>query len=266
MNYFIDFEATQFSNGIISVGCVAENGNTFYSIVNTSYKVTQFITDLTGITAEEVKNAPSQEEVFERMFDWVNINEGSPHFYCYGNCDKDFVKNNFKDCKNFKAKAMLGYLFTDMVDYTSEVKMHFGLCKNIGLQKVYNYYNHQDQTQKHNSLEDAQMLKAVWEHIQENDCEFNAFPEYMAQQFNKKVESEMSDIDEKSYTVSRIKNNKTVEIYPSLGAAIKWAYEQIPAGEERDKTSLKTIARGIKRAAKDPHKKYRNFKWVLVQK
>ena len=26
MNYFIDFEATQFSNDIISIGCIDENG------------------------------------------------------------------------------------------------------------------------------------------------------------------------------------------------------------------------------------------------
>ena len=25
---------------------------------------------------------------------------------------------------------MLGYLYTDMKDYSGEVKLHFGLCKN----------------------------------------------------------------------------------------------------------------------------------------
>ena len=44
MNYFIDFEATQFSSGIISVGCVAENGAEFYTIVNTKHKVNSIIT------------------------------------------------------------------------------------------------------------------------------------------------------------------------------------------------------------------------------
>ena len=266
MNYFIDFEATQFSNGIISVGCVAENGSAFYSIVNTNHKVTPFITNLTGITPEEVKEAPSQEEVFEQMFDWIFNDNITPHFWCYGNSDKDFVRNNFRDCKSFKARAMLGYLYTDMQDYSPEVKMHFGLCKNIALKKVADYYRGEDHVQRHNSLEDAQMLRFVWEHIQENECEFNVFPEYMESQFNKKIESEAPSINDKSYTVSRIKGGKTIEIYPSLGAAIRWAYEQIPAGEERDKTSLKTIARGIRRAAKDPKKKYRNFKWVMTER
>ena len=29
MKFFMDFEATRFSNRIISIGCGAENGNTF---------------------------------------------------------------------------------------------------------------------------------------------------------------------------------------------------------------------------------------------
>ena len=34
MKYFIDFEATQFSNDIISIGCIDENGEEFYSLIN----------------------------------------------------------------------------------------------------------------------------------------------------------------------------------------------------------------------------------------
>ena len=33
MKYFIDFEATQFSEEIISVGCKREDGETFYALV-----------------------------------------------------------------------------------------------------------------------------------------------------------------------------------------------------------------------------------------
>lgn len=266
MNYFIDFEATQFSNGIISVGCVSENGAEFYTIVNTNHKVTPFITNLTGITPEKVREAPSQETVFENMFDWVFVEDTVPHFYCYGNCDKEFVKNNFHDCKSFKAKAMLGYLYTDMQDYSSEVKMHFGLCKNIALKKVAEYYLKKDITQTHNSLEDAIMLRLVWKNIQANECEFNVFPEYMEQQFNKKIVTEAPSINDKAYTVTRLKAGKVIEVYPSLGAAVRWAYEQIPEGDERNKSSLKTIARGIRRAAKDPEKRYRNFKWTMTEK
>ena len=74
MKYFIDFEAMQFSNYIISVGCVREDGKEFYSLVhtpeNTKKNVSKFITDLTGITTEMVSDAPSPEEVFNKFFDF----------------------------------------------------------------------------------------------------------------------------------------------------------------------------------------------------
>ena len=50
MNYFIDFEATQFSNEIISIGCVSETDAKFSSMVYTDKKITSFITKLIGIT------------------------------------------------------------------------------------------------------------------------------------------------------------------------------------------------------------------------
>ena len=50
MRYFIDFEASQFAEEIISVGCVDESGRSFYSLVRPKKpkKVTDFITKLTG--------------------------------------------------------------------------------------------------------------------------------------------------------------------------------------------------------------------------
>ena len=56
MKYFIDFEASQFAEEIISVGCVDELGRSFYSLVRPRrpQKVTGFITNLTGITRDDV--------------------------------------------------------------------------------------------------------------------------------------------------------------------------------------------------------------------
>ena len=34
MNFYLDFEATRFSNRIISIGCVAGTGETFETYVN----------------------------------------------------------------------------------------------------------------------------------------------------------------------------------------------------------------------------------------
>ena len=266
MNYFIDFEATQFSNGIISIGCVSEDGRMFYSIVNTKHKITSFITNLTGLTAAEIKEAPEPEEVFTKFYDWCEIENDIPHFFCYGNCDKDFVRRNFQECKNFKAASMLAYIFADMEDLSKKVKTHFGLCQNIGLKKVYDYYTGNDTIQQHNALEDAEMLKIVYENMNKKDPEFEAFPEYQQAQFIKKAQEQTSNSNNKdwNYTVTRMKNGKVIEEYPTLLAAVQWAYEQIPEGPERERTNIKNIAKEIRKAAKDPTKKYRNFKWTMT--
>lgn len=271
MNFFIDFEATQFSNGIIAVGCVSEEEDRFYTLVNTKHKITPFITNLTGITAAEVEIAPEPEVVFNGLSSWVQAvsraaqDTSKPKFYCYGNCDKEFVKTNFKECKDFVAASMLAYLYTDMEDLSKTVKNHFGLCQNIALKKVYSYYIKKDIIQQHNALEDAEMLRVVFDNMSKKDPEFEAFPEYQQAKFNTKINAEVPDIVDKTYTIYRMKNNQIIETYPSLGAAVRWSYEQIPEGEERNKTSLKKIARNIKHAANNPKKKYRNFKWKMIE-
>ena len=61
MKFYIDFEATQYTENIISIGCVAENGDSFSSLVNCPYKVGSFVTQLTGITNDMVSTAPSPD-------------------------------------------------------------------------------------------------------------------------------------------------------------------------------------------------------------
>lgn len=256
MNYFIDFEATQFSNAIISVGCKAEDGREFYSLVRTSHKITSFITNLTGITKEDIAAAPVPETVFAALYDWCK--DDRPHFLCYGNGDKEFVKQNFKDCKDFKAAAMLAYLYADLEDYAPIVKQHFGLCKPIGLNKVYNYCAKKQNEQKHNALEDAYMLYRVYCYIQKHDTEErNVFPEYEPEGIKEKDNAPV-------YTVYREQDGVTLDIFCSLNAAVKWCFENLMGKQEHNLTKSKTVAKGIKQAYKC-NKTYRGFNWRLEQ-
>lgn len=95
MKYFIDFEATQFSQEIISVGCIREDGQTFYALVAPKKgKITPFITNLTGITAEMIDSAMSAEAVFSRFYDWLFENpDDMPEFIVWGGADGDFVRH-----------------------------------------------------------------------------------------------------------------------------------------------------------------------------
>ena len=69
MIYFIDFEATQFSGEIISMGCVDMNGRQFYSLVRPAAlsEMTDFTVELTGIHPEELAAAPEFSELWPEI-------------------------------------------------------------------------------------------------------------------------------------------------------------------------------------------------------
>ena len=171
MKYFIDLEATQFSNEIISIGCVREDGETFYSLVNVSKnKMTNFITELTGITKEDVSTAPSSDEVFTKFYDWLIPDESKVQFFCYGNADLGFIRKNLNKATTVKAQMALSVLTLHLTDYSKCVERHFGLIKAISLKKVLAYYRQVDEVeQNHNALEDALFLKEIYDRINDED-------------------------------------------------------------------------------------------------
>jgi DNA polymerase III epsilon subunit-like protein len=70
MKYFLDFEANQFSDRIISIGCIAENGNTYSTLVNPKEPIAKFIINLTGINDELVSNAPNIEKAINDLYNF----------------------------------------------------------------------------------------------------------------------------------------------------------------------------------------------------
>lgn len=70
MDFYFDFEATQFKENIIAIGATCEYGS-FDCLVRPPKgdKVTKFITDLTGITPEMAETALSLDEAFFDL--WV---------------------------------------------------------------------------------------------------------------------------------------------------------------------------------------------------
>ena len=181
MRYFIDFEATQFTNEIISIGCVKETGETFYSLVKVDKnKMTNFITNLTGITKEDIEKAPTADEVFDNFYDWIAADNEKAIFYCYGNSDLTFILKNLNNSGTLKSQISLSLLRSNLIDYSKRVINHFGLIKSIALKKVVAYYRGVEEIeQNHDSLEDALFLKEIYEHISEEEEVVSCpFPEY----------------------------------------------------------------------------------------
>lgn len=171
MKFYLDFEATRFSNRIISIGCVAENGKTFYSLVKPGKKkkVDKFITELTGITNEMLENAPSADRVFSKLADWFEENSSgiAPEFYCYGDSDAIFIQHTLADMEDTKACLCAMAIAGNLIDYAGVVKKFFVSPNDMALRKVYMLIQaKQELVQKHDALEDALMLQCVVENLE----------------------------------------------------------------------------------------------------
>ena len=163
MKYFIDFEASQFAEEIISVGCVDEDGRSFYSLVRPRKprKVTDFITKLTGITREEILNAPIADEVFTSFFEWLG-KDCVLQFLCYGDCDRRFATNTIGGVSDFRAQLGLSLIIANLSDFSVDLRKHFKMKRTIGLAKAVSYYRGEEVLQRHNSLDDARYLREVY--------------------------------------------------------------------------------------------------------
>lgn len=261
MKYFIDFEATQFSNEIIEIGCIREDGAEFMSYVRADKKLTNFIINLTGITQDMVDAAPTSDEVFASFYEWLK-GDTEIEFYCYGNSDIDFVKKNLSKSMNFEAQAALSMIGMALNDYAVSVKKHFGLIKPIALVKVLAHYRGVESVEQgHDALEDAKFLKEVFEYINaEGEIEECPFPEYqkpkqVAKPIQPKIETPTTS------HIERIRKGNIVEVYETMDDAVAWVISQAPVNQ-RDQMKPENIAKKI-RKAHGQKQTYMSWKWKL---
>lgn len=167
MRYYLDFEAARFSNKIISVGCITESGETFYTLVKSCKlsKIDKFITSLTGITREMLADAPSPDTAFLKLYDFIMRHDDGerPEYYVYGNSDIEFLRATLKCVNEIHAVVCVQALIGGLIDYSPEVSKAFGREESIGLRKAYLVVHDElnDFVQEHNALTDAMMLRDV---------------------------------------------------------------------------------------------------------
>ena len=168
MNFYLDFEATRFSDRIISIGCTNERGAKFQTFVKPERgKVDKFITELTGITPEMVENAPSADEAFNLFYDWAleNSENTAPKYFCYGDSDAKFIEYTVKTMSNFKAITFAMSIKAMLVDY-SPIVMQYFQTQRVALKKVVALIENKEEIeQRHDALADAEMLRTVVENL-----------------------------------------------------------------------------------------------------
>jgi DNA polymerase III epsilon subunit-like protein len=279
MKYFIDFEATQFSEEIISIGCIREDGETFYSLVSpVDGKITPFITNLTGITKEMVDGAMSPEQVFENFYDWVFEKEDvPPEFYCWGNSDAHFISQTFKRTNSIKARLILGYICGGLHDYCAQFSKRYKFRATLKLIKVYNIFV-PGAEQTHNALDDAVMLYRIYceanNHTISEMKEIlkNAFPNAatMEKTYNDKGQPLSPDgkllrwhqMGYPNGTICIVDEQKiAIYHFTDKTQAAEWLFNK--KGLDKIKISRKELENGIEGAAKGG-RRYYGYKWLRV--
>ena len=271
MNFFIDFEATQFTQEIISIGCVAENGKSFYSEVNCKGKVTPFITNLTGLTPEQISEAPSADFVFQKFYSWLYsvIDSTIPTFYVFGDNDDHYVKTTIQNVTNPFANSALCLILGNMVDYSKIVKKKFSLTRPIGLVKILEAYKEKPIEQKHNALEDAFFLQELFNFVKEDTSAHGPLEE----KYYVKNTVCIKKVDNSLKTIDRFTNEKITAkrkgqeelVFKSIREAVEYVIENLIPISEKERVERNNIAKKIVASVNGGKKaKYCNYKWRMI--
>lgn len=271
MKFFIDFEATQPENEIISIGVVAENGATFHTYVKPQFsKLTQYITNLTGIEEEDLESAPNIETAFILMYHWIR--RQSPRvctiddeFYCYGSSDKIFVENTLLYLHEYNARTLGAILYAYMKDASVIVGKYFN--GNPSLINAFNYLKEQEGKQRHDALEDAKMLQYVFTAVKDAaplDC--NPFKEVA----NNIPNSEGLGVAKVDYVFPhgkfycRAKKTQAWTEFEDIHEAIDWLIKTTVIKSQWDKVHRDRMAVSIMKAIKN-NSQYNGKYWKRVK-
>lgn len=163
MVFFIDFEAAQFSDQIISIGCVTLTNQQFYSLARPrEVSITKFTTALTGITREMLLNAPTTAEAFTNLYRFINSHKDDENiFYTFSTTDKHFLSRTIAKMEKHDIISFMKELSCSLVDFSTITAVDLGA--NRGLSKLYQALYDREYQQTHNALDDAKILRKIYQ-------------------------------------------------------------------------------------------------------
>lgn len=172
MDFYLDFEAYQYSGRVLSIGCVDANNEGKFSRIckSPTDKITSLIEGLTGITQEMVDSEGVEyNTAFKEFFQWIawyqDMSLTLPRFFVYGNEDVYFVRQTMKYLTSPEAYAAAAMIVTSIVDLSVPVRQHL-LTNGISLKRALELVRHEEVIQNHDAFEDAVMLKELAENFQ----------------------------------------------------------------------------------------------------
>ena len=254
MNFYIDFEATQPEQEIISIGVYSDNEESFYALVKPQFsKISKYITNMTGITNEMVEDRYDLDTAFNDLYVWCanqesNLNEW--HFYSYGEGDVDFIKHSMCNIQTQRPLIIASIMIATMQDFSKEVTKYFR--GTTSLIKAFNYLKSLENKQKHNALEDAKMLADIFVKITDKEpLSENPFVE--------RAICNYTFPSGRFFCKGKGKNEKERE-FGCIQEAIEWLINTNIAKDSRDAVRRDRMATKIMKSIRK-NEYYMNYKW-----
>lgn len=255
MNFYVDFEATQPEQEIISIGAYSDDEESFYSLIRPQFSsISPYIRDMTGITQEMLEMANSYGVVMTDFYFWCQSQEPDVtkwHFYSYGDGDIDFLKHTLPNANTETSLIITSLMIATMKDYSKSVTKFF--CGSTSLIKAFNYLESLENKQKHNALEDAKMLADVFCKV-ESGTPLTTYPfATIPQEVNYTFPSG------RFFCKAKGKNAKERE-FGCIQEAIEWIINTNIAKNSRETVRRDKMATKIMKAIRK-NECYMNYKW-----
>lgn len=276
MNFYLDFEATQFTQRIIAIGCVTEDGSSFYTLVKLTGndKVSKFITALTGIDNELLQEkgmSPAAALRSLKEFIDEHTTAETNFFYVYGNADKVFLNNTIPRTRFKDNEANWYYSFAaSLIDYSSFVNRFFN-TDTVSLKKAAAWFKGEGVYQNHNALDDADLLRMVACGINSTKPPIeNPWAEEMKERARKQQENnEKNDITSLSDKHAHIRAISVDGTLPTLEfttykEAALYTHNNLLDIGQRKNTDPMSFKKKIKHAIR-VNKPYFKYNWELIK-
>ena len=264
MNIYFDFEATQYSDHIIAIGasCLTSDYQNFFCLVSSfANKMTPFITELTGITKEDLlTNGIEADEAFVKLWHWIrritSMSDEPIFYHCYGDGDKNFLRKTADKIKDRYVAEFVNNLAESLIDDSKAVCRYFH-TKAVGVFKALRYFEPDYPEQTHNPLQDAIALLNLIEHIREAkpllDCPFIE---------GEKKEKEPSFTPQNYYYITAFSTTDVCmkpRFFNSYGEAADWLTTRMK--RKNPEVKRENVLKRMKNAV-DNEKEYAYFNWT----
>lgn len=228
LKIYLDLEANAITNEAISIGMVSETGKEFYSLIRPHTKLDHKIKLLTHISQEEAEQAPELEEVVLNVMKYLASFNKDIQILTYGKDDASYLRASSSFTNYESVRNALVAIADGCQNVAKKIAKHFRR-KAINLRSAYltmRMDTNEPLIQNHNALEDAYMLKWIWENIDDYILPQDVSPikiEKIDMRYGKKSSNSQKNNPKYKVAVKACytskKNGYREQIFPSVMAA-----------------------------------------------